>query len=241
MRVQFPMQKSGQWSGAKRACAGAIHAFHEPCRGGQGATRLYGHNETSSRPLIDWRGVPAVCVYPEEDGTCGAMMRKKPSAAQHVYHLKLINKEKVRCEVISKGKFAHIIFCVWLSSDHDADQNHTMQDDWNNLEKSGNHVKGKVGKEWIRAEKNFLNPWWIFAMSKWIHPRPSMSESNLTSSRSGTRICSEWGISLCGFPMRIHRQRSMTALPISLPVYDMERVTGCLCGWEARVLLDSML
>ena len=103
MRVQFPMQKSGQWSGAKRACAGAIHAFHEPCRGGQGATRLYGHNETSSRPLIDWRGVPAVCVYPEEDGTCGAMMRKKPSAAQHVYHLKAINKGKVRCEAILKG------------------------------------------------------------------------------------------------------------------------------------------
>ena len=92
-----------------------------------------------------------------------------------------------------------------------------------------------------QSRKELLESLVDIAMSKWIYPRPSMSGSNLTSSRSGTHICSEWGISLCGFPMRIHRQRSMTALQISLPVYDMERVTGCLCGWEAGVLLDSML
>lgn len=55
-RVQLPVRRSDEWSGARMAQAGAIHAFHCPCLGRQGATRLRGHNATSSRPLIDWRG-----------------------------------------------------------------------------------------------------------------------------------------------------------------------------------------
>lgn len=56
--------------------ARAINAIHRPCCGRQGATIRHGHNETSSRPRNDWRGVPAVFACPGDGGTGGAMMRQ---------------------------------------------------------------------------------------------------------------------------------------------------------------------
>ena len=55
--------------------ARAINVIHRPWCGSHGALRLYGDNDTSTRPSTDWRGRPCGMRLSGDGGTDGAMMR----------------------------------------------------------------------------------------------------------------------------------------------------------------------
>ena len=74
VRVQNPCCGAA-YEAARRGRSRAINVIHRLCCGRQGARIRHGHNDTSSRPRDDWRGVPVVCVCPGDGGTGGTMMR----------------------------------------------------------------------------------------------------------------------------------------------------------------------